>query len=60
MGSLANDLLPLDCENVWPCAAPIAVSQISSFSSFLALACEDGVLILWDVARGEFPIVPLN
>ncbi|XP_060223389.1 WD repeat-containing protein 93 [Meriones unguiculatus] len=41
-----------DCENVWPCAAPIVVSQISSFSSFLALACEDGVLILWDMAQG--------
>nr|XP_048290843.1 WD repeat-containing protein 93 isoform X1 [Myodes glareolus] len=41
-----------DCENVWPCAAPIAVSQISSSSSYLALACEDGVLILWDLAQG--------
>ncbi|XP_032751877.1 WD repeat-containing protein 93 [Rattus rattus] len=41
-----------DCENVWPCAAPIVVSQISSFSSYLALACEDGVLILWDLAQG--------
>ncbi|XP_005077847.1 WD repeat-containing protein 93 isoform X2 [Mesocricetus auratus] len=41
-----------DCENVWPCAAPIAVSQISSNSSYLVLACEDGVLILWDLAQG--------
>uniref|UniRef100_A0A8C2L9K4 WD repeat domain 93 n=1 Tax=Cricetulus griseus TaxID=10029 RepID=A0A8C2L9K4_CRIGR len=41
-----------DCENVWPCAAPITVSQISSSSSYLVLACEDGVLILWDLAQG--------
>ncbi|KAL6047423.1 hypothetical protein STEG23_011004 [Scotinomys teguina] len=41
-----------DCDNVWPCAAPIAVSQTSSSSSFLVLACEDGVLILWDLAQG--------
>ncbi|CAH7340443.1 WD repeat-containing protein 93 [Phodopus roborovskii] len=40
-----------DCENVWPCAAPITVSQISS-SSYLVLACEDGVLILWNLAQG--------
>uniref|UniRef100_A0A8C6HFH4 WD repeat domain 93 n=1 Tax=Mus spicilegus TaxID=10103 RepID=A0A8C6HFH4_MUSSI len=39
-------------ENVWPCAAPIVMSQISSFSSYLALVCEDGVLILWDLAEG--------
>ncbi|XP_031242940.1 WD repeat-containing protein 93 isoform X2 [Mastomys coucha] len=41
-----------DYENVWPCAAPIVMSQISSFSSYLALVCEDGVLILWDLAQG--------
>ncbi|GAB1292238.1 WD repeat-containing protein 93 [Apodemus speciosus] len=40
------------CENVWPCASPIVMSQISSFSSYLALVCEDGVLILWDLAQG--------
>lgn len=51
-------LFPLDCENVWPCAARITVSQISSSSSYLALACEDGVLILWNLAEGEFPISP--
>lgn len=59
-GSLTNGLLPLDYENVWPCAAPIVMSQISSFSSYLALVCEDGVLILWDLAQGEFLIAPLN
>ncbi|XP_041514157.1 WD repeat-containing protein 93 isoform X2 [Microtus oregoni] len=41
-----------DCENVWPCAARITVSQISSSSSYLALACEDGVLTLWNLAEG--------
>ncbi|XP_052034259.1 WD repeat-containing protein 93 [Apodemus sylvaticus] len=41
-----------DCENVWPCASPIVMSQVSSFSSYLALGCEDGVLILWDLAQG--------
>lgn len=53
-------LFPLDCENVWPCAARITVSQISSSSSYLAIACEDGVLILWNLAEGEFPISPLT
>ncbi|XP_074173926.1 WD repeat-containing protein 93 isoform X3 [Rhinolophus sinicus] len=42
-------------EGVWPCAAPIAVSQLSPSSSCLALACEDGVLTLWDLAEG-FPL----
>lgn len=59
-GSLANGLLPPDCENVWPCASPIVISQVSSFSSYLALVCEDGVLILWDLAQGEFLIAPLH
>ncbi|KAM6181733.1 WD repeat-containing protein 93 [Erethizon dorsatum] len=39
-------------EGVWPCAAPIAASQLSCSSSYLVLACEDGVLTLWDVAKG--------
>ena len=44
---------PLDPEGVWPCAAPIAVSQLSGCYSYLVLACEDGVLTLWDLAEGE-------
>ncbi|KAL4661137.1 hypothetical protein H8957_015798 [Semnopithecus entellus] len=44
-----------DPEGVWPCAAPIAVSQLSCSSSHLVLACEDGVLTLWDLAKG-FPL----
>lgn len=46
---------PLDPEGVWPCAAPITVSQLCSSSSYLVLACEDGVLTLWDLAEGERP-----
>nr|XP_018866540.3 WD repeat-containing protein 93 isoform X6 [Gorilla gorilla gorilla] len=46
---------PSDPEGVWPCAAPIAVSQLSCSSSYLVLACEDGVLTLWDLAKG-FPL----
>ncbi|XP_055219061.2 WD repeat-containing protein 93 isoform X5 [Gorilla gorilla gorilla] len=42
-----------DPEGVWPCAAPIAVSQLSCSSSYLVLACEDGVLTLWDLAKGQ-------
>ncbi|XP_063106108.1 WD repeat-containing protein 93 isoform X2 [Cavia porcellus] len=42
-------------EGVWPCAAPIAASRLSCSSSYLVLACEDGVLTLWDVAEG-FPL----
>ncbi|XP_048646217.1 WD repeat-containing protein 93 isoform X1 [Marmota marmota marmota] len=44
-----------DPEGVWPCAAPIVVSQLSCSSSYLVLACEDGVLTLWDLAEG-FPL----
>ncbi|XP_060257372.1 WD repeat-containing protein 93 isoform X2 [Ovis aries] len=42
----------VDPEGVWPCAAPIVVSQLSPCSSYLVLACEDGVLSLWDLAQG--------
>lgn len=45
----------VDPEGVWPCAAPIAVSQLSYSSSYLVLACEDGVLTVWDMAEG-FPL----
>uniref|UniRef100_A0A8C3WTE9 WD repeat domain 93 n=1 Tax=Catagonus wagneri TaxID=51154 RepID=A0A8C3WTE9_9CETA len=39
-------------ESVWPCAAPIVVSQLSHCGSYLVLACEDGVLTLWDLDKG--------
>ncbi|ELK31042.1 WD repeat-containing protein 93 [Myotis davidii] len=42
----------VDPEGVWPCAAPIALSQLSDCGSYLVLACEDGVLTLWDLAEG--------
>ncbi|XP_054433564.1 WD repeat-containing protein 93 isoform X1 [Pteronotus mesoamericanus] len=40
-------------EGVWPCAAPIALSLLSCCCSYLVLACEDGVLTLWDLAKGR-------
>lgn len=52
-GSPVSAFSPLDPEGVWPCAAPIAVSQLSDCGSYLVLACEDGVLTLWDLAEGE-------
>ncbi|XP_059035984.1 WD repeat-containing protein 93 isoform X1 [Mustela lutreola] len=45
----------VDPESVWPCAAPITVSQLSCTCTYLALACEDGVLTLLDLAEG-FPL----
>nr|XP_031547710.1 WD repeat-containing protein 93 isoform X2 [Vicugna pacos] len=42
----------VDPESAWPCAAPITVSQLSCCCSYLVLACEDGVLTLWDLAQG--------
>ena len=50
-----HGVLPADPEGVWPCAAPIAVSQLSYTCSYLLIACEDGVLTLWDLAEGEPP-----
>ncbi|XP_051484687.1 WD repeat-containing protein 93 [Apus apus] len=37
---------------VWPCAAPIACSAVSSCSRYLALACEDAVITIWDKHLG--------
>ncbi|NXE73286.1 WDR93 protein, partial [Cochlearius cochlearius] len=37
---------------VWPCAAPIACSAISSCSRYLALACEDATITIWDKHLG--------
>ncbi|KAI5237313.1 Wd Repeat-Containing Protein 93 [Manis pentadactyla] len=56
-GSHSFFLCPLnraleDPEGVWPCAAPITASRLSYSSPHLALACEDGVLTLWDLADG--------
>nr|XP_016852018.1 PREDICTED: WD repeat-containing protein 93 [Anolis carolinensis] len=40
---------------VWPCAAPIACSAITPCSSYLAFACEDRTITVWDTSVG-FPL----
>ncbi|XP_027500339.1 WD repeat-containing protein 93 [Corapipo altera] len=40
---------------VWPCAAPIACSAVSSCSRYLALAGEDATITIWDKHLG-FPL----
>ncbi|XP_065544403.1 WD repeat-containing protein 93 [Lathamus discolor] len=37
---------------VWPCAAPIVCSAVSSCSRYLALACEDAAITVWDKQLG--------
>ncbi|KAM6246373.1 WD repeat-containing protein 93 isoform 1-T1 [Spheniscus humboldti] len=37
---------------VWPCAAPVACSAVSSCSRYLALACEDATITIWDKHLG--------
>uniref|UniRef100_A0A8C8AKT0 WD repeat domain 93 n=1 Tax=Otus sunia TaxID=257818 RepID=A0A8C8AKT0_9STRI len=44
-----SDLKP---DVVWPCAAPIACSAVSSCSRYLALACEDATITIWDKHLG--------
>ncbi|KFV11832.1 WD repeat-containing protein 93, partial [Pterocles gutturalis] len=39
-------------EVVWPCAAPIACLTVSSCSRYLALACEDATVTIWDKHLG--------
>ncbi|XP_051837051.1 WD repeat-containing protein 93 isoform X2 [Antechinus flavipes] len=39
-------------DGVWPTAAPITNSAISTCTSYLLLACDDGVITLWDRAQG--------
>ncbi|XP_053128924.1 WD repeat-containing protein 93 [Hemicordylus capensis] len=40
---------------VWPCAAPITCSATTPCSSYLAFACEDGAITVWDKSLG-FPL----
>ncbi|NWU81327.1 WDR93 protein, partial [Onychorhynchus coronatus] len=47
-----SDLKP---DVVWPCAAPIACSAVSSCSRYLALAGEDATITIWDKHLG-FPL----
>ncbi|XP_074405342.1 WD repeat-containing protein 93 isoform X2 [Zonotrichia albicollis] len=44
-----SDLKP---DLVWPCAAPIACSAVSSCSRYLALAGEDATITIWDKHLG--------
>ncbi|KAM8998413.1 WD repeat-containing protein 93 isoform 1-T2 [Ara ararauna] len=44
-----SDLNP---DVVWPCAAPIVCSAVSSCSRYLALACEDTAITIWDMQLG--------
>nr|XP_033776974.1 WD repeat-containing protein 93 isoform X2 [Geotrypetes seraphini] len=41
---------------VWPCAAPIVCSAASSCTSFLALGCEDGTIIVWEIKYSGSPL----
>jgi len=41
---------------VWPCAALIAHSAVSSCSRYLALACEDASIAVWDMHLGELAL----
>lgn len=50
---LDSDLKP---DVVWPCAAPIACSAVSSCSRYLALAGEDGTITIWDKHLGELAL----
>ncbi|NXS85372.1 WDR93 protein, partial [Erpornis zantholeuca] len=48
-GKEDSDLIP---DVVWPCAAPIACSAVSSCSRYLALAGEDATITIWDKHLG--------
>ncbi|NXS19664.1 WDR93 protein, partial [Mystacornis crossleyi] len=48
-GQADSDLMP---DVVWPCAAPIACSAVSSCSRYLALAGEDATITIWDKHLG--------
>ncbi|NXG49248.1 WDR93 protein, partial [Psilopogon haemacephalus] len=37
---------------VWPCAAPLVCSALSFCSRYLALACEDAAVTIWDMHLG--------
>ncbi|NWW12444.1 WDR93 protein, partial [Oreocharis arfaki] len=48
-GKADSDVMP---DVVWPCAAPIACSAVSSCSRYLALAGEDATITIWDKHLG--------
>lgn len=41
---------------VWPCAAPIKFSAISSCSTYFVFGLEDETLTVWDMKHSGFPI----
>ncbi|XP_072004584.1 WD repeat-containing protein 93 isoform X2 [Engystomops pustulosus] len=41
---------------VWPCAAPITSSAVSSCSTYFAFGLEDETLTVWDVKHSGFPL----
>ncbi|XP_056427910.1 WD repeat-containing protein 93 isoform X2 [Hyla sarda] len=41
---------------VWPCAAPIRISAVSSCSAYFAFGLEDETLSLWDMKYSGFPM----
>lgn len=49
---------PLDSDPkpdiIWPCAAPITCSAVTLCLSYLAFACEDRTVTIWDIFLGEF------
>ncbi|XP_034987792.2 WD repeat-containing protein 93 isoform X2 [Zootoca vivipara] len=40
---------------VWPCASPLMYSAVTPCSSYLAFACEDGTVTVWEKSVG-FPL----
>ncbi|XP_069840688.1 WD repeat-containing protein 93 [Dendropsophus ebraccatus] len=41
---------------VWPCAAPIRISAVSSCSAYFAFGLEDETLTIWDMKYSGFPL----
>ncbi|XP_063781866.1 WD repeat-containing protein 93 [Pseudophryne corroboree] len=41
---------------VWPCAAPIRFSAVSSCAAYLALCLDDETLTVWDIKYSGFPL----
>ncbi|KAE8618182.1 hypothetical protein XENTR_v10009302 [Xenopus tropicalis] len=43
-------------DTVWPCAAPIICSAVSSCFSYIAVGLADGTLTIWDIKYSGFPL----
>ncbi|XP_075061297.1 WD repeat-containing protein 93 [Mixophyes fleayi] len=58
LGKPAKDRADIDLKPdiVWPCAAPIRFSAVSSCTSYLALGLEDETLTVWDMKYSGFPL----